>query len=982
MAITPSEVFTFVAVRPIQLATEQEGRVVVIRDPRAADAADRKKLVAFAKQYSSRDLAVRGWSQLDLTPFAGLVDGRRRLVQAYTSLRPAEPVPPAAQLVGDAGLADVDPNDRRRSDQLWDALYVAHATGPGAGVRLDAPTAALRALHFLRLLADTPNPSRRLALRALGATPAIAPEIDEILRPPRASGRVATATPETPASGADRSAAEAAGRIVDEVRMTRDLLDRLGGATAAHPRTASGPVTSFGELSRQNLSMSTTVSAGEVLGADLAPRVATFLDRVEIGTDTPVVEARHTLDRHLAGLGERALSRAGDPAFQDALADLVESGELVFPFPLPTPPAPTPAPVDPGTAADVDVHGRIRPLGIGDLKVVKQTLLAYQPGEVAYIENVLARESKSRVHRTLHRTQVTLVSSEEETRVSERDTQSTDRYELKREAGNTIKEDMSVRAGLQVTASYGPVVATASGDFAYSTSKEESQKASSTFAREVIERSVTKVQVKTLRSRTATTTDETEETSTHGVDNTGGAEHVVGVYRWVDKRYRAQVHNYGSRLLLEFVVPEPAAFYRAARSGTPVEVDAQPPAPFLNDLTPFLPRRYWSRLAADDLSEDNYRRYAARYGATGLTPPPPATTYISTSLMKDGLDEGKSIAMTSKDFVVPEGYRLESHEIAVSVLWTNYPKLTVQVGGRIYTVVNDGSGGHARLVTRPAVAAGGAGGTLPGTATGSVAVGVAAYDVRAFALNVQGVCRRDDAAYARWQHQTYDKIQAAYQALQTAYDQKLATANQAARDAAVVGQNPALNRQIEQTELKKLCITMMTGQHFGQFGAVTDPPDAPTHHPEVDVLEALREGPVVQFFEQAFEWEQMTYLFYPYFWGSKRKWVQLTGVADPDPLFQRFLTAGSCRVVVPVPIAYVDAVLYLLQSRATDLADKVWGGGDPPTLDSDLYVSLAEEFRNQTDDLNGAVPEGEPWEFTLPTTLVWLQPDGTLPSFV
>jgi hypothetical protein len=98
-------------------------------------------------------------------------------------------------------------------------------------------------------------------------------------------------------------------------------------------------------------------------------------------------------------------------------------------------------------------------------------------------------------------------------------------------------------------------------------------------------------------------------------------------------------------------------------------------------------------------------------------------------------------------------------------------------------------------------------------------------------------------------------------------------------------------------------------------------------------------------------------------------------------LFQKFLTAGSCRVVVPVPIAYVDAVLYLLQSPATDLGSKVWQGGDPPTLDSPLYVSLAQEFQNQTDDLADAVPEGDPWEFTLPTTLVWLQPDGALPTF-
>ena len=125
----------------------------------------------------------------------------------------------------------------------------------------------------------------------------------------------------------------------------------------------------------------------------------------------------------------------------------------------------------------------------------------------------------------------------------------------------------------------------------------------------------------------------------------------------------------------------------------------------------------------------------------------------------------------------------------------------------------------------------------------------------------------------------------------------------------------------------------------------------------------------------------MTYLFYPYFWGRKNQWVEVTHLTDPDPQFGQFLTAGAARVVVPVPIAYVTAVQFLLQSTTTDLRKKVWGGGSRPTLDDPLYVSVTEEMRTQTDDLAGATPEGTPWEFTLPTTLVWLQPDATLPKF-
>jgi hypothetical protein len=38
-------------------------------------------------------------------------------------------------------------------------------------------------------------------------------------------------------------------------------------------------------------------------------------------------------------------------------------------------------------------------------------------------------------------------------------------------------------------------------------------------------------------------------------------------------------------------------------------------------------------------------------------------------------------------------------------------------------------------------------------------------------------------------------------------------------------------------------------------------------------------------------------------------------------------------------------------------------------------------MREQTDDLANATPEGDPWQVILPTTLVYLQKDATLPTF-
>ena len=279
---------------------------------------------------------------------------------------------------------------------------------------------------------------------------------------------------------------------------------------------------------------------------------------------------------------------------------------------------------------------------------------------------------------------------------------------------------------------------------------------------------------------------------------------------------------------------------------------------------------------------------------------------------------------------------------------------------------------------------------MPVYSPGYVPLAITAYDVTSYAVTASIYCQRQDYFFEAWQLQTFDKIMASYKALQAEYEQRMAAA-QNLRGIIISGHNPGINRQVEQTELKKLCITMLTQQSYTRFQAMEDhdpekengqeqdePVDAvPAAWPEVNIGEAIDDGKFIQFFEQAFEWSQMTYLFYPYFWGRKSKWIETSNIFDDDLLFTQFLQAGAVRVVVPVPLAYVDAVLFYLE----DPSHPLWGGGGTPRLCDPLYVSLADELRGMTDDLEGAKPEGTSWPIVLPTTLVWLQPGPELPQF-
>ena len=72
------------------------------------------------------------------------------------------------------------------------------------------------------------------------------------------------------------------------------------------------------------------------------------------------------------------------------------------------------------------------------------------------------------------------------------------------------------------------------------------------------------MQTRTLTRRTETRIHLVEEINRHAFDNKTGSADIVGIYRFIDKIYRAQIINYGKRLMLEFIVPEPAAFLRYA----------------------------------------------------------------------------------------------------------------------------------------------------------------------------------------------------------------------------------------------------------------------------------------------------------------------------------------------------------------------------------------------------------------------------------
>jgi hypothetical protein len=158
-----------------------------------------------------------------------------------------------------------------------------------------------------------------------------------------------------------------------------------------------------------------------------------------------------------------------------------------------------------------------------------------------------------------------------------------------------------------------------------------------------------------------------------------------------------------------------------------------------------------------------------------------------------------------------------------------------------------------------------------------------------------------------------------------------------------------------------------------KFGSIIDNPS--TGWPEIDFSTVMNQGSYAEFFQQSFEWPEMTYVYYPYFWARQTKWSERLGVSGGDGLFNRFLQAGFARVIVPARRQHESDILYFLETGT------IWSGTEPPVLGDPRYLSIVDELKESLGAPDGGVPEGEPWQFKLPTSLVMLDESLKLPEW-
>lgn len=620
-------------------------------------------------------------------------------------------------------------------------------------------------------------------------------------------------------------------------------------------------------------------------------------------------------------------------------------------------------PVDPTIETFIPSGFGMKNIGVADYLKVEQSTYCYVEGDVAHIENIMAREYKERATRRLKRSESQTTKSSESEKEKLTDTTTTERHEMQSEISKILQEskDFAAQAGTQANWAIGKSASfgiSANASYATHNSKEESNRQAVTEAKDITARALDRIVTKVKEERIDKILEEYEENNKHGFDNTKGSNHVVGVYRWVDKVVKNQIYNYGKRMMFEFMIPEPAKLHNL---GIKMIDESE------KLVKPVDPREGSSMQIKDYTAlfdETKLKYWISKYNVE-IDDKKPEFINVGKTLDHSST-ESNTASSKSSSIKIPENYKAVSagaHCVGAAPGGNNGwgRQIYAQVGHRTfyitpsqYTLVNPDGGFFSSYIEE-----------IP------VSLGITNYHTVVVSFDVK--CQLTQEAKNAWLQKTFNKIIEAYEIELDKYNQALAEAK--ALGVQIKGSKPGFYRKIENTILRKNCISYMISQNpfteltFGKGKYHNNGFTSGVEtflNTDIKVDSRLDQyAAFVKFMEQAFEWDIMSYNFYPFYWGDRNKWSDMYQFDDNDPTFRAFMQSGMARVIVTVRPGFEEAVRHFMATG------QIWNGGEVPVIDDPLFLSIVDEMRAAV-----GKKQGEPWREKIPTSLTILQADS------
>jgi hypothetical protein len=677
-----------------------------------------------------------------------------------------------------------------------------------------------------------------------------------------------------------------------------------------------------------------------------------------------------------------------------------------------------------------DADPIVAAVGWGELVVARESLVGYDAHEIAHIENILPGETKLREHQRLSKTEEVSETETITEKETEKDSQTTDRYELQAQSQETINRDFSISTGVNTSGQYGLTQVDTSLDASFSQSQSQSRSSSINTAKEVVNKAVERTFERVRKLRRLTITEEIRELNRHKLSNANGSgspKSISGIYLWVEKIQKVELRHYGTRMMVEFHIPEPAL---SLHERAAVRNVRQKLPPF--NVSPAL------------IEPTNYMCLAQRYDALDVAPPPPQFIGVGWGWTSTTNEDAEAWAedQFASTINIPAGYRPLWGKVAWSALRGKNENrefnFAFSLGGKSEGIE------HTAFPTYDGVIL-----QFSGKADWPQGMPVSgrvhgAWD-GAMYVEATITCERTPEAFDAWRLRTWGALRAGYEALErkAAQEEQREAYQRNLLGPSITDEPSAKNRRIERTELQKWAIKSMrlVPQNFNAVEQVGEFQEVSPRYADV-------QAPIVRLYEDAFEWEHMNYFFYPYHWARRASWRMRNTVEAIDAQHEAFLQAGAARVIVPVTPGYEDKVAWfldplndemdelnriltppptstpssttdvfknlwieLLTDQKPDLArgsgtlkvkkassevkinsDSQWSVSDPRDLGRELYIAgnryeivavsnkntfdLDRDFEGESDEsatyVAGSTPFGPPWTVNVPTSLIVL----------
>lgn len=584
-------------------------------------------------------------------------------------------------------------------------------------------------------------------------------------------------------------------------------------------------------------------------------------------------------------------------------------------------------------------------LGVGRISMARQHPLGYVLGELADVVNVMPRERQMTLEREIEGEVRRREASEDVLQENELGWQQSLGNELADSLAEVMSAEGVVRNMTDVKPTYENLNLSLSGSWAGSgggaawASNNRSQ-----VVQGLVEQAAERLGKRVNRRRGKEWQRFRERLQSQVIDNSQH-DRLVGVYRWVDQVVRVCLEQQGKRLVLSFQIATPAAPW-LEQIATPAGAPLAKPVP--------LPVPAAGQPAYTVVTPDNYQALGLQYGLFDLPAPPPASLACAVKF-----DQGSPKSVLQLE--IPDGYKIQGGNYAaladagfdlVCMLGdTPLPPIKPADASPLSVTIPacTSSSADPAVVAPPAQPRGTVvGAALPAAlqgGTGMLPITVISA-APSYAVSIAATCVPVDAAagaalLAQWQARLYERLYAAWHEANGNYEKELARRI----DFAAAGRMA----EIQRSTLQQSCLALLT---------------------QVSVT-----GTPARSLADLFAWQQMTWKYQPWPVGSADPWPEaIPGEAEvpgnPEQ-FRHFLRAPSASVLLPVAPGWESWVLFYLQFQ------QYWVGGPASVPVTAGTIAVLEEVQALLAEVPGEQPLA--WSMRLPTTLLYLQEDSSLP---